>query len=1388
MSTGDKSELCSEVAERLAEILDGTASARLTDHLADCDTCRDARHEAEQARALVTAAGLDHRAPADLERRVLAALDKATEENEDEDDDEDDDVAEKPSAVAAPNQSRAPVAPDRAPSPGPLAAAGARAGWQRAWVKGGVFAAVAVAAVLTVVLRSSKQATDPRSAGSSWTGKLERVVSSTGSRTALACNANGQDCKPLAAGEALPAGGRIKTDGSTRAELRFADGSELALDRNTELTLGAGGERRVRLESGGLVADVTHAAKEARFELATGQVTVHGTKFSLRAQGKSATVDVARGSVTLADGSDRGVRVSEGETGVLEPGSPPVVAFSNALGEALGWSDETFGEEKSELVTTRGLGELRAKKPGQDGERTNAVTLASHRVRVRIAGAVARTEIEEVFENQTDEVLEGIYRFPLPPDAQIERLALDVDGKLEEGAFVDRDRAAAIWRGAIVNAAPKQRRPVEEIVWVPGPWRDPALLEWQRGGRFELRIFPIPKRGSRRVVLAYTEVVKATGGTRHYTYPLAYDPSGSTRVRSFGLDLEVRGHDAARGIRSVGYALDSAPSSEGVSALRFNAESFAPSGDLRVEYTLPGAQNELTAWTYFEGRGGATPLAGGTGAQLSDDVSPYVALALRPRLPRPEREKGRSVALVVDSSRSMLGEAYERATALAVRLVRELDESDRVTVLACGVDCRILPGGGLTPGAAAAAEARRFLQGIRPEDASDLVGSVERALGELKSDRGRTRRVIYLGDGAPTVGQVRPGSIERAIGRSIARVPAAVVSVAVGAEADQATLGALARGGDGVMLPYAPGRTTAEMAYAVLAASYGSALANVEVALPEGLRAVAPARLSSIPAGGEAFVLARMDNMETKGEVVLRGRVAGKPFEQRYPVSLQVTGTAGNAFVPRLYAAARLGDLEREGTEAAKSEAIALSTRFNVASRYTSLLVLESQAMMTAFGLKSADGTARFTGEDAAESTTAEGSEEVLGASEEDELAGGGSGRFASGIGAASPAAKKAEAAGSRATGAATDASNPYPAATTAISPPSPAKPAVNLYSDEPKEEKPRRRPSPAPLDPLSDVLEPTPQPGRRMVPMRRIWERRGEVFPDRRAPSSASASALEAAERSALEQENRREAVKKLFTLLLQAGDMERAGLVAERWSEKEPLDPEAITARGDVLAARGERSAARRVLGSVLDVRPGDVAGAKRLARFERWAGRPALGCRFSIAISEMRPADATLLAEAVRCARETFDTAAADELLTSASAATREAAERLLSGPRPDDQSLRGDLKLEATWQGGADLDLALIDPDGHRVSWLGAPTRGIITARDAVSTSGEALAFSGGKPGEYALEIVGSAQGGRSSGEVTVTVAGTTRRIPFTLDGNRARLGVAKIGMHSRLVPL
>jgi hypothetical protein len=295
-------------------------------------------------------------------------------------------------------------------------------------------------------------------------------------------------------------------------------------------------------------------------------------------------------------------------------------------------------------------------------------------------------------------------------------------------------------------------------------------------------------------------------------------------------------------------------------------------------------------------------------------------------------------------------------------------------------------------------------------------------------------------------------------------------------------------------------------------------------------------------------------------------------------------------------------------------------------------------------------------------------------------------------------------------------------------------------------------------------------------------------VFIDRFAPRAATSSAIAEAELEVERNENRRESVKKLFTLLFRAGDIDRAARVSRRWSDKEPLDPEALTARADVLAASGDRAGAIRVLAGVVDVRPSDVASQKRLARLHRWAGEAELACRYSVAIAEFRASDAPLLGEAVRCARSTGDGALAEELLANAEPKTRVGALSWLDRPAPNERELKGDLRVEATWSGGMDLDLAFVHPDGHRVSWLGAPTRSTITARDALSTTSEGLALNNPPAGEYVIELVRAAGTGRAVGEVIVTAAGTTRRIPFTLDGTRASIAVASIAVRQVLVPV
>lgn len=1366
--SNESMSLCDEVADDLARVVDGTAPQDLFDHIEGCDVCRDLRHDASRAASLIGAAGADFAPSPELLERTLAALDArsasasasasapAADEKGEESGPRAKTEIETPGRL--PDAQWAALKGEASSAPASASAADEKAvatlpvaGGRRGRVLGGVAAAVLAAAAATALYVSRDGTTGlgvmsrVQSAGA-WAGKVTSVVRAGEQQLGgiEVCDSAGSSCAPLSLGQRVEAGKLVRTDARTRVELRLDDDTSLLLDRSAELVLRDDQPRSAKLVRGEVTADVSHIdGANARLAIPGGSIEVLGTKFSVQGEADRARVEVARGVVLLrgSDGSSEHVRA--GEEGRITPGRPVSVASSMVIGEGLAWTSPLLQQGKTRVADEpaeeplRGLGELRARKPGQQEEREGAVRLARHDVKVRIAGNVARTEIDETFENQTGDELEGIFRFPLPADAQIERLALEVDGKLEEGAFVEKERAAAIWRGVIQNAAPKTPKPTDEIIWVPGPWRDPALLEWKRGGRFELRIFPIPARKSRRVVLAYTQTVQPVGGVRRYTYPLPYDVKGSTRVASFYLDARVTGHDTAQGVKPSGYQLARSVVDGAAERVEMREQNFTPAGDLVLEYAVPSASSELEAWGY------QMPDARG------DDEAAYVALALRPKLPRARERQVHEHVLVVDRSRSMVGERLARAKAVAVAMAREADDQDRISVLACDTTCERMPEGSMAPGARAAEAVERFLGGMQADGASDVVEMLRIAQQGAEPSGGRLRNIVYIGDGAVSAGVAKPDRVTSAVRYVLGENSSQqVMAIAVGADADSSVLSAMARGGRGVVIPYVPGEQASKVALSALSASYGSLLHSVELQLPAGLEAVAPSQLDSIRAGSETVVVARMRGAQLEGEVVLRGKVGQEPFEQRYPLVVQASRDAGNAFVPRLYAASRIADLERAGGDDAKKAIVELSKRFSIASRHTSLLVLESEAMFSAFGLKRSDPTYRWTGESAASSTRAKG---------------------------AMPVDEEAELEAKQGMSADAYGEEPMPAATAAAArggfamPPAPAAPMKKAES------------SAAPRGLMAF--------DRPMVPMRRVWDRKGSFSTDVVGYHERAGAKIIAAEGAIVANPDSPSATRELFALYAQHGRIDKATELAERWASRDALDPAALVARADMAARRGQRTLAVRLLGSVVDVRPDDAAAQGRLANLLELSGQPARACAHRIALAEQTPQNIAAQSAAARCARATSFADIADRIVADVPADKRAQLERPEPAAVAPQGQLRGDVQLEASWDGDVDLDVALIDKNGQRLGWMGGG-KGAITARDVVSSSGEGLGFVQLGAGNYVIEVTRSdAQAGVMpvTGSITVRVQGEMRKIPFVLNGDRVEVGRVEIQFQSRLVP-
>jgi tetratricopeptide (TPR) repeat protein len=942
-----------------------------------------------------------------------------------------------------------------------------------------------------------------------------------------------------------------------------------------------------------------------------------------------------------------------------------------------------------------------------------------------------------------------------------------------------------------------QRRPTEDFIWVPGRWHDPALLEWQRGGNFELRIYPIPAQGSRRVVLAYTQIVHPHGDERRYVYPLPVSRDGSTRIGELNVDVRVAGADT---VRSAGYEVTTAREND-ATTLTYNAHDFVPNGDLVIDYALPNASAELTSWTY-QGAAATAPPENSRDQdrevieaqrQVAADGRGYVTFALRPRLPASAESRPSDYVIVVDSSQSMVGERFTRASRLVTGVLAEMDRRDRFTVLACDYECRSLDGGGnatralRTPSSDEVRAVSEWLGHVEPAGASDLGASLRAAAHLPGRDAARDVHVIYIGDGVASVGHRTAGALAEEAEEIASREHVSITTVGIGGDADTVALGAIARAGGGHYVPYVPGERASTAALAVLETTYGVSLEDASYTLPAGLTDAAPSALPTVRAGEEVMIVARMTQPNVTGDVVLRGTVGGQPFEHHYPVALTPSTSAGNLFVPSQWAAGTIEELELQGRGSDEARIVALSKAYSVMSRHTSLLVLESDAMFRAFGIdRNAQQAAAWTGEEAAEGSVvaaldseSENAADEAGGAGEGLLMGSlghgaGGGGVGQGFGRSSAAAGDSDMRRElRALGYAGDAAasseraresnGPATTATRA-----PARMAAAAPAAEPAV--------------AAQRAAPTPRPDTSGRWMRRTFVRVGDVSASDEI-TFREQEAARVAEQALQMAPDSRDRHRAAVRTLSRAGNVSRALEVAEAWISRDRLDPEALIARADLLARSGHGDEALRVLTGVVDLRPDDALLQERLVNAFQRAGREDRSCAHRVALAEIDTSNVDRVGAALRCERALGRSSMANVLLESVrEASARERAERIASTVA-DAPRTRGDLMVEANWPGGDDIDISLIAPDGSRISWMGGRTN--VVAMGPTSAGSESLGLRTASVGSYQIEITRTGTGTQTvSGELRIRALDSNQTIPFSIGSGRRIVGRATVRREER----
>jgi FecR protein/Vault protein inter-alpha-trypsin domain/von Willebrand factor type A domain len=1100
-----------------------------------------------------------------------------------------------------------------------------------------------------------------------------------------------------------PTSQAIVTGHGEKAIVYLSDGTTMWVNHQTTLLVSKDSPRKIELDKGEIFLDVVRQGSlpSLNVKVPSGLVKVVGTKLNISARQDMSVVDVVRGKVIVESGGGSS-SVTVGGEAILMKGRTPLIQAVDDLGVVAEWTSESSGE-----IVSSGFGKLKAKKPGEKKTREQALRLIDHKVKVKIQGRIVRTEVEEEFQNDTGTTLEGIYNFPLPPDAKIAALDLVVEGKWEHGAIVERSRGNKIWSGVIRNAAPKKKRRQKiEYIWVPGPWKDPALLNWKQGSDFELKIFPIPKHGSRRIRIAYTQVLKAIPGGRRYVLPLAKTTSGKAATSRFRFEATIGGVKSPDDIRVTPYEVESVKKGNSI-VIKMDKKEFAPVGDIVVDIPNEKPAQEIFAYAYKK-----------PGKEKSNG---YAMVAIKPQLPFLVGTSSLDLVLVVDSSYSMQKARLGRAARVVELLAGEVGPKSRVTLMSCASHCKIHGAAFQVGSKTTATTMKNAVLSIKPLGSTRLVHMMDQASKVLKKHgiNKKKARIIYLGDGVPTVGEMDTVELGKQVGHILGGTR--LTTVGLGGTVDELSLRAMARASGGAFVNMVPGTRLRSIAFRVLQRQWGHPLRKAFLKLPRGAVQVAPGKIGDVLWPGEELLIAfRMEKEEVKGDIELSGVLETGKFKRTYKVNLKSTTSGGNAFLPRMWAERRIDDLQAQEGDKARDKIVKISTNHHVLSRFTSLIVLESPAMAKAFGVKDTRPAVEWSGDDATVTAQVQAPKEAKGSSS------------FMGSGKSKKSRKRPMA-------------NSISMDEISI---------ISKSSSPRRSRRPRRR-------------------GGSFVPMRKVWYRVAKI---RRysGPQAKDWSELQKAKMKRTENPSSRERTRDLVRAYIKMGQLDKASEVANHWLKKDRLDAGALVALSGIATLRGDVSLSNLYLASALDVDPRNSAAHSRMFNLYRASGDFKMMCAHAITRSYLSSKNWEYAVEAARC-----DSDKTRHFTNLKGWRLKRAEKKVLKATSQGNMWER--LMVDASWEGNQDVDVVVISPKGRILSWQGGAKR--TKTRTINGRSSERLSISMEERGKYTIMLVarkGSKLAGKSlKGKVKLSSYDSTRIYPFTMESNTLRLSEIKI---------
>jgi Ca-activated chloride channel homolog len=285
-------------------------------------------------------------------------------------------------------------------------------------------------------------------------------------------------------------------------------------------------------------------------------------------------------------------------------------------------------------------------------------TISDHAVQVIINNGFARTHVRQVFHNPNSHAIDAVYRFPVPPDAALSEMTIELSDRVLAGEVVGKEQAQQVYEQETAQG-------------------NQAGLATQDGYQsFSFSIANIPAESDATMTFVYYEPLAIDAGIGRFLYPLEnggtddgadfWGGDEQPAVGQFSFDLTLKSLVPVSEVRVPGFSSAVvSDSAEGEQHVHFEASPAELTSDVVVYYKLAEQEG---------GRADVVPYrsaAGGDGTFM---------LVVTPGFDLAPIEHGTDYVYVLDFSGSMDGKIATLKDAVSQALA-ELGPEDRFRLI-----------------------------------------------------------------------------------------------------------------------------------------------------------------------------------------------------------------------------------------------------------------------------------------------------------------------------------------------------------------------------------------------------------------------------------------------------------------------------------------------------------------------------------------------------------------------------------------------------------------------------------------------------------------------------------------------------------------------------------